>query len=72
VFDSDWPSEPPNAKALRRARMGGCYVIKAAESRPARVTPRSPRTPPAGYTPPVPSDEDRALVAALLAYKGRV
>jgi hypothetical protein len=50
-----------------KARMAGAYIVKAAESRPARV---ASRVPPHGYRN-VPTEVDRALVAALLGVKGR-
>jgi hypothetical protein len=43
-------------------RRSGAYIIKAAESRPRPVEPKSN-----GRRPPVPSPADKALAAALLA-----
>jgi hypothetical protein len=46
-----------------KARLEGAIVIKSIDGKSSRVTAR---TPPSDYTPPVPTEQDRALVRALL------
>ena len=48
-----------------KARTARAYIIKDAMSRPTRVQPN----PDLRLPPSVPTDEDRALVRALLAFK---
>ena len=53
-------------KQLRRYGTTDCYIVKAAESLPARVEPRTPLP---GYKPPALSPFQRDAAVALLALK---
>jgi len=53
-------------KRLRRFGTTGCYIVKAAESPPARV---EPHTAPSGYKPPALSPAQRDAARSLLALK---
>ena len=58
--------EPRWLKQIRRFGTTGCYIVKAAESLPARV---EPRTPPPGYSSPPLSPAPRQALRSLLALK---
>lgn len=49
-----------------KPRREGAYIVRAAESRSARVETRNP---PVGYVRPTPTDDDRAVARWLIAMK---
>lgn len=55
-------------RECRKIRTEGAYIVKAAETR-SQAPPA--KTPPPGWEPPKPTEDDRRLVAALLRLRDR-